>query len=222
LADVLAANTDQGIDKVAERLLDVIFPVGDDTSRDHRSVGRRLIEILESDPDKRTLVEFLRANIARHLGWGTVSVIEKYELYGVGFDAYARYVGHGLRLALVNFTEVWEDPFETGRDGTLNVNEKISSALAAIEMVQDRFSRDVQSQARIRSWLAPEDSRLRAIFGDPEYFNSLVPELNFFVYAGRRSQVDVSPERHNRWSHLRNYRDNIVLRTYDNLIDAFL
>lgn len=26
LADVLAANTDQGIDKVAERLLDVIFP----------------------------------------------------------------------------------------------------------------------------------------------------------------------------------------------------
>lgn len=82
---------------------------------------------MESDPDKKTLVEFLRAHIARtgdYLGRGGGLVIEEYELYDLVFDACANYVGHGMRLTLVNFTEVWADPFETGDDGTLNIHEK--------------------------------------------------------------------------------------------------
>jgi len=227
LADMLAANTDQGIDTVAEKLLRVIFPaVGHDRSRGHRSVGRRLIEILESEPDKKTLVDFLRAHATRlwrYQGYASSSpTFESYELYNVRFDAYEPYLGHGMRLTLVNFTNVWADPFETGPDGTLTVRKEISSTLTAIEMIQHRFSHDVQSQARVREFLASKIPRAAYSFGSPEYFNTLIPELEFFVYAGRRSQVDETPDRHNCWSQLRNYGDGISVRTYDSIIDEFL
>jgi hypothetical protein len=226
LSDLLAVSTDRGIDEVARKLLDVIFSAaGDDASGAHKSVGRRLIELLASGSDKKALVDFLRAHIARtgrYLGWGGESIIEPYQLYGVVFDAYAPYVGHGMKLTLVDFTEVWADPFETDQDGTLTVREEISSALAAIEKIQHLFSHDLPLQARIRNWLAPEDSEWRSLFERSGYFDSLVPELEFFVYAGRRSAVDTSPERHNSWSQLRDYHANISVRTYDNVIDAFL
>jgi hypothetical protein len=225
LADALAANTEQGIDNVAMKLLDVIFPaVEDGVSREHRSVGRRLIEILRSSPDKEALTEFLQFHVSRgdFLHLGGEPMIEKYQLYDVGFDAYSSYVGHGMRLTLVNFTEVWADPFETDRKGAPKIHEKISSTISGIESIQHRFSHDLQSQARVSNWLGRNSWLSRHLADDPEYFDSWVPELDFIVFAGRRSEIDASPARHNIWSQLRNYRNDISIRTYDSLIDAFL
>jgi hypothetical protein len=223
LADVLAANTDQGIDRVAEKLVDVIFPSGGDTlSSEHKSVGRRLIEILEFHPDKGALIEFLRFHVPRllgsYLGWGGASVIEEYQLYDVVFDAYAPYVGHGMRLTLVNFTEIWTDPFETDQEGALKIHEKISAAISAIDSVQRRFGHDLQTQAALNRWLGSDHPLFRDY---PDSYGSVVPDLDFVVYAGRRSEIDASQARHDKWSGLRNYSDDISITTYDSLIDSF-
>jgi hypothetical protein len=220
---VLAANTDQGIDKVAEQLLNVIFPtVEDGLSKKYISVGRRLVEILESRPDKEVLISFLRSHVSRtgrYLEWGGVSVMEKYQLYDSVFDAYAPYVGHGMNFTLVNFTDVWDDPFETNQEGVPKIRETISSAISSIELIQHRFNHDLKSQEQIKDWLAS----LSAFYRErPNLFENVMPQLQFFVYAGRRSEIDASPARHDMWSQLRNYRDYITVKTYDNLIDAFL
>lgn len=220
LADVLAANTDQGIDTVARQLADVIFPIIDVDYGIHqpgKSVGRRLVEIVEFRHDKEALIEFLRFHLSRgngpYLGWGSYSVIEEYQLHDVVFDAYAPYVGHGMRLTLVNFTEVWDDPFEVDREGALKIHETISTAISAIESVRRRFGRDRQSQAAVRSQLLGSE--------DLDRYDR-TPDLNFFVYAGRRSQIDASQQRHDKWSELRNYSRDISIKTYDSLIDSFL
>ena len=226
LADVLAANTDQGIDTVARQLADVIFPmVDDDLSNEHKSVGRRLVEILEFRRDKVALIEFLRFHLSRgdgrYLGWGGVSVIEEYQLHDMVFDAYAPYGGHGghgMRLSLVNFTEVWADPFEVDREGALKIHERISTAISAIESVRHRFGDDLQSQAAVRSWLGSQDPWRRENLHSYDF----APDLHFFVYAGRRSQIDASQQRHDKWSELRNYSSDISIKTYDSLIDSFL
>lgn len=86
-------------------LLDVIFaPASDSPSRRSPSLTRWLIEILESNPNKSTFLDFLRFHVPRtsvHLGWGSYrEVFETYRLYDAEFDAYAFYAGHGVRLNL--------------------------------------------------------------------------------------------------------------------------
>jgi hypothetical protein len=224
LADVLAASTKQGIEDVAEMLLNVIFaPMSDSPSRKNPSVARRFIELLESHPDKITLLDFIRYHLprtGRYLGWGGALVLEKYELYGVEFDAYAPYIGHGARLTLVSFTEICADPFEIDPEGALRICDEITSAISKIRLIQKRFKDDAQAQTSLISSLAREDY----YFGKkgPDYFKSWVPDLWFFLFAGRRSKIDENTARHDAWSRLLKENSDIVIKTYDYILDAFL
>jgi hypothetical protein len=230
MADVLAANTDEGIDNVARQLTRVIFPAVEQAGRpSYRSAGRRLVEILDSAPDKEALVDFLRFNEpdGDYLRWGSPVQIKKRQLFGMTFDAYVLFPSHGLNFSLVSFTEVWKNPFEADRDGEPKICKEITDAVSVMSSVQDDMRRD--ANLRINALEAMRDSfnsELDGVFGPGplaaedfyvEYFR-----VSFFLYAGRRSEIDASSARRDLWTPLRNYGDRISVRTYDNLLDAFL
>jgi hypothetical protein len=93
--------------------------------------------------------------------------------------------------------------------------------------VQDDLRRDDNS--RINAFRAMRDSfRFRAeeIIGTDEitadnYWVEFF-RVHFFLYAGRRSEIDADPIRRNLWTPLRNYGEGISVRSYDSLLDAFL
>jgi TIR domain len=227
LADALAASTGQGIDNVVKSILDVIFaPTSDSPSAKNPSVARRLIEILESRPKKTTFIAFLKSHLQRtnrYLGWGGPSILEEYELEGSKFDAYAPYVGHGCCLTLVSFTEAWTDPFELAHEagGVPAICSEIEHTISRIRSIQQRFAADAKAQARLRNEL------IRAYGGGfpRSYLLGLErcpPELQFFMYAGRRSYIDADTDRHHTWSRLLKNNSSVSIKTYDNIIDMFL
>jgi hypothetical protein len=231
LADALAANTANGIEHVAMQLLDVIFaPTSDSPSARKPSVARRLIEILESKPDKAKLIDFLRMHLrvrGRYLGWGSPWILQQYEFDGTQFDAYAPYVGHGCVLTLVSFTEAWKDPFKNGQEPETNpkICDEVASTISTIRSIQERFNTDATAQMRLRNDLIRADggdlfvSRLTT---RPDYFDGLVPNLQFFIFAGRRSSIDASTAKHDTWSRLLKQNSDIQIKSYDHLVDAFL
>jgi hypothetical protein len=221
-----------GIEKVGRQLLDVIFATTSDSpSARNPSVARRLIEILESDPDKAKFIDFLRFHLSarsRYLGWGGPLVLNKYELQGIEFDAYAPYVGHGIRLTLVSFTQAWKDPFELMSDKgeTPRICVELEQTLSKIRSIQQNINSDRQTQVPIkddviRSANWREDETV-ALFGSRERFDLYVPDLSFFVFAGRRVSIDATMPRHNSWSELLKDHDDLVIKTYDYTVDAFL
>lgn len=235
LADVLAANTEHGIDDVARKLIDVIFPaIGHDGYTPHRSAGRRLVEILESDPNKETLIEFLRFHQPDryYLGWDVPLIIEERELFDMTFDAYMPSFGHGMDLTLVKFTEIWKTPFETDQQGGLKIRKEITDAVSAMDLIQQRdlvYDLSHDSNLRTKVWdlmaLAPFFRNMKNItFEELDVSKLDVRDFRiyFFVYAGRRSEIDASAGKHDLWTPLRNYRHNISVRSYDHLLDAFL
>ena len=199
LADVLAANTQQGVERVAEMLLDVIFaPTSDSPSKSNPSVARRFIELLESHPDKITLLDFFRYHLPRNSRWGGTYVFENYELYGVEFDAYSKYIGHGVRLDLVNFTETCADPFTIDAQGTFRICDDIANSISKFRLIQKRFDNDTQAQTSLVSSLASNNYYFRE--KDADYFKSWVPSLQFRLFAGRRLYIDKNTARHDTWS----------------------
>jgi len=227
LADALAVSTEEGIDVVAAHILDVIFaPTSDSPSAKNPSVGRRLIEILEAEPKKETFLDFLRFHLprtGRYLGWGGHLVMDSYEFYGMKFDAYAPYVGHGCRLALVSFTEAWKDPFDEGKEATTSsiFCDEVQQAISKIKSIKHQFINDKNAQLNL-------SKQLIDMYGSamPENYRKLLEkhaaELWFFVFAGRRSTIDATTARHEAWSKLiMDNKDDIEIRSYDNIIDAF-
>jgi hypothetical protein len=75
-----------------------------------------------------------------------------------------------------------------------------------------------------RDSLVRDDPHFRSyLINDPDYFGSLTPRLEFFVYAGRRSKIDATAATHNTWSRLLGKNgDEISIITYDSILDAFL
>jgi TIR domain len=232
LADALAANTAQGIDNVARALIRVIFPpTEEDGGMLYRSARRRLIDILESEPDKETLAAFLRFHSLdeRYLGWTGEPQIGKFELGDVVFDAYAIYEGHGLNLTLVYFTDVWKDPFEDDPEGGLKIRGEITGVASRINLISRRlrkdFSHDPNLQTKVLDLFESSPDFLR-FESDREFLVKWLEQsrnafrTRFFVYAGRRSEIDSSTAKHDMWSELRDYRNNIFIRSYDSLLDA--
>lgn len=234
LADVLAASTEQGIEGVAEKLLNVIFaPRSDSPSRENPSLARRLIEILESHPDKTTFLDFIRFHwwrTRRYLSWGRGLIFEKYEFDGVEFDAYEPYIGHGASLTLVSFTEIWADPFEINQEeSTPKICDKIKTTISRVRLIQMWFGFDEQLQASLINRLAKEDKYFSLCFPgnledyNPDYLKFIgMPDLQFFIFAGRRSKIDTNRVTHDTWSRLLKENKNITIKTYDYILDAFL
>jgi hypothetical protein len=226
LADVLAADTSRGIDAVVSDLLDVIFPIGESQwSRNSPSTARRLIELLESNPEREALLDFLSVHVPRihgYLNWGGPQIFEKYAFGGLEFDARAPYAGHGLRLTLVRFTRVWSDPFVTDQRGKPRVRDELENLIVSLEALQAAYARDRETQASVRTMLL-ETFPFDDAPGYRAQLETVTPTLRFFVYAGRRAPIDATAARHNTWSRLlERLGQTITLKTYDYIVDDFL
>jgi hypothetical protein len=117
---------------------------------------------------------------------------------------------------LVTFTDAWSDPFD---DGTPVVRDTIMRSVAAIKSVQRRFAGDPELSRRVAEQLVAGSGL------PPDYASSLLDStvnLLFLVYAGRRSMIDATPQRHDAWSRLRDTDDSIEIKSYDSILDLFL
>jgi len=56
----------------------------------------------------------------------------------------------------------------------------------------------------------------------PDCLDSLVPNLKFFIFAGRRRNIDLTPATHDAWSRLLKDNGDLTIKSYDYIIDAFL
>ena len=56
----------------------------------------------------------------------------------------------------------------------------------------------------------------------PESLNSVIPDLEFFIFAGRRRNIDASPAMHDVWSKFLKDNSDLVIKSYDYIVDAFL
>jgi hypothetical protein len=59
-------------------------------------------------------------------------------------------------------------------------------------------------------------------FLQPDSLNSVVPSLDFYIFAGRRHNIDLTPATHDAWSKLLKYNNDLKIKSYDYIIDAFL
>src|SRR5215813_1954404 len=138
------------------RLFVSSFPlqkIDDRTPR--RSPYRRLVEILESEPDKERLVEFLpfhRLN-GHYLDWDDDPVIRQVDLHDVVFDAYAVRADHGMNLILGYFTEAWKSPFGTNPGGELKIREEIMAVVSAIDSIRGRLVKDLSHDLDLQAKL---------------------------------------------------------------------
>lgn len=122
---------------------------------------------------------------------------------------------------MVFFTSVWANPFELDQDNVPRTRTEIVDAVAKIKTVRYRFKRDRELQANTRDALLPEDHFLHPYFTS-DHFKAFVPTLKFFVYAGRRSKIELNAVTHSTWTQLRDDGgDTIDIKTYDSIIDTF-
>jgi hypothetical protein len=233
LADALAATTQSGISAVVDSIVQVIFsPTSDAPSARKPSVARRLIEILDSEPQKKTVVEFLAFHLqrtGRYLGWGGELTFDAIELGGIEFDAYAAYVGHGWRLGLVRFTQAWSTPFATDRSAETapQLRLDLSDSLSQIQSLIERYKVTPELQEHAAQYVVAAGAQVFKEF--PGYFRPSVaewgaPKLNVFVFAGRRNTIDATATTNSAWSPIvrTSALSGIEIRSYDNLIDAFV
>lgn len=157
LSDVVAADTSQGIEHITKSILDVVFAsTSDSPSTKNPSVTRRLVEIIESSPEKIIFIDFLRSHLGRmgYLGWGGSPILGTYEFEESRFDGCVPYVGHGCRLTLISFTETWSDPIEPAQEsGGLIICREIDHTVSKILSIQQKFATDTEAQNRLRNHL---------------------------------------------------------------------
>ena len=152
--------------------------------------------------------------------------IEKYELFGTIFDAYATYTGHYLKLSLALFTDIWGNPFDGGFTDSAQICPSILETRAQISEIAARFRADKEKQMEVKNWLSSTTEK---------YYNQKGPYLKFAVYAGRREWIDRNVYTHNVWSQLRSNTPNIPrsepedtrfeeqwIFTYDVLVEELL
>jgi len=221
LADILATNTNEGINNIADKISEVIFsPTSKSPSARNPSVARRLIELLESKPTKTAFIDFVKSH-ERLIEWYGRGAVRRYSLFDTEFDAYAEYAGHGCQLSLVTFTEAWNDPFVISdqENEQIRVCKEIINAISQVRATQQKFNDDPKAQIDLRDKLTKHLPRRYGYFKPADFG---IPRLAFTIYGGRRSFIDSNPISHKIWSVLRNENDDIRISTYDYLIDQFL
>src|SRR5258708_1784480 len=123
----------------------------------------------------------------------------KYKLLDTEFDANSLYVGHGVRLTLAIFTNAWSDPFEgmLSKEAIPKIRSDVEEAISSIRRVQKRFEHDAETQGILRNYLvAWVKSRGLNEFLRPDSLNSVVPSLDFYIFVGRRHNIDLTPATH--------------------------
>jgi hypothetical protein len=117
LADLLAASTANGIEKVARHIVDCVFAPGSGSpSKSNPSVSRSLIELLQQNPTKPEFMHFVRAHYKyiAHVMHTAVEPLWAPRIGDCAFDAAA--IGNvgttrGQTLELALFLPIWSDPF---------------------------------------------------------------------------------------------------------------
>ena len=207
LADKLAADTSDGIDRVAQAIIDVVLEPGSGSpSEVEPGAGIRLARLLDEGADRRSIMVFLaahpaileRAGVAEPtsmLIWST-SVTLPASVAAVARDLW---IG---KLCPRRGRRVWEVLlFEDPSLYFLIASGAPAESLAqAIKRVED-----------FRAWIGNHLAEARLTFTDiaPNFFGTIV--------AGRRQQGPAAAER------LAALNDSLVgtrIRTYDWLIDA--
>jgi hypothetical protein len=226
LADALAANTADGIDRIAIQLVKVVFDKESDSpSAKYPSAARRLIELLESPPNDTGVVNFVRYNRERYMEWEFVP--EKYELEGMEFDAYKPYCGHGMALWLYRFTKLWKDPFEVdpNEHNIPRISMELEQTIVRIRSVQRRFISNPSTQRRVfDSVVAYYPEMVQYAQGwltSDQLVKEHVLRLEFVIFAGRRVSIDRTAARHDMWSRLRSDNEDLTIKSYDALVDVF-
>jgi hypothetical protein len=204
LADSFAANSDQGMFTLAAMISKVVFQKGTGSpSAESPSIARRFVELLESTPSKSAVLNFLKHHF-RYLRWQRDFHFAPYKLGGIDFDGYAAIFAHRWYLTLVTFTEVWQDPFEADDQGQPKVSNPIESCISAIKSLQRRFGSDESMQQQVKELF-------------PVWVG--VPDVKFFVFAGRRRWIDATQDKHELWSDLLRNSGDIEIRSYDHILD---
>jgi hypothetical protein len=145
-------------------------------------------------------------------------VPEPYSFCGAWFDEYSWYVvitsdlGYScLRIfltILLTFSTSTSLP---------DICSDLPSEISQIRDIQARFNSDAALKQSLKDTLVA-----RSTFCDrKESYSNCEAEVDFIIFAARRSQIDASEARRRAWSRLRREHPRIVVKTYDYLIDAF-
>ncbi|MDQ3819225.1 MAG: toll/interleukin-1 receptor domain-containing protein [Acidobacteriota bacterium] len=202
LASRLAADTSQGIAQVSADIIDAIFyPRGDSASNLSPNIGRRFINLLDNNPEKAEVRDFLAAHPA---------IIRK---------ALGLYDDAPLRLSPVfsdfspDFCVGLEQFSIRSIDWNIVVLDTPSTRLFLNSVVPvPSLAKLISQLESLRQWVISNLEQARVILRD------IQPDFQGVVVAGRRSQLTME-----EIDYLKEYNDSLFgirIRTYDWLIDA--
>lgn len=223
LGDALASSTDRGIDNIVSDILAVVFAASSDSpSAKYPTLKRRLIKILESNPTKAKITNFLKFHSSR-LRYDHF-IVKDYEFCRKRFDGYSTYVGHGCSLTLYLFTEVYGDPFDSleAVDEAPKLSRFLQDTISEIKSVQRLYDSNTELQSALQDELILSEKAsyiVDFITRSPDWKKYFKPEVWFNVFAGRRASIDASAIRHSLWSKFRESDSNIQIHTYDYLVE---
>lgn len=229
LADLVAISTSEGLDKVAAAILANIFSPNSGSPSQYRpKVSRRLIELLDSEPNKSDVLSFLQSHpkMVGHLLNSRLDPIWSVHISGVVFDALALGNLGTTRvptLKCVLFLPIWQSPFlEINTSEGREVFALKPSLMAAIEnahqLVSEYEGSATESEfAEINYQL----SRVAEEKNIPAWNLGISPLIEITIFAGRRKYVDATQGTARTWRDYRASNPSCQLRTYDGLIEAF-
>jgi len=226
IADLLAASTSEGIEKVAQAIIDEVFRPGSTNP----SSTARLIDLLHSKPARLEFVAFLHAHwkCVAHLMHCRIAPLWDAKMAAMHFDAVALANLGTTRvptLQCVLFLPIWDSPFAQGdsktKARTVLPTPLLREAIADAHRVIATFERnalgsDFKKIIRRLRKIAKEDDSYEPWEGD-----DIPPLIDITIFCGRRAYVDASKATALAWRDYRIEDGRLRLRTYDGLIDAF-
>jgi TIR domain len=200
LAGRLGGNTNDGIAGVAKQIIDIVTAPGSGAPVDAApSPARRLIVLLDGNPSRDDIVEFLAsypALVHGPLGTESESDVWSAELDGTTIDLIASRTQHStveVVHSLVLFGPVMDPLID---------HERPSPYITQL----------VDDMRRVRQWVGRNLASARSVVPD------LSPSFTAVVVAGRRDRLSAEES-----ALLRRFRDEVppvAVRTYDWIIDA--
>ena len=201
LADRVAGNTAQGIDAVAASIIDVVVHDADSPANASPLLARRLLELLEKEPEPSAIRDFLTA----HPGILVAAL-------GVSATSQSR---HSMTLGdvSVDFCIGEHQPTKGQWSWRLVVlHPVLVSEFGPGRAVPSSLMGCVEQLAKARAWVVENPSAASALLPD------LRSDFWGVVFAGRRHALS-----NHQKAGLEEFNDLLVgvrVRTYDSLVDA--